>query len=311
MLSISWPTTESQLRRIAAGFQSKATDHIVFDHLVGAIDGLLIRITQPVGVENPRCYFSGHYECFGLNVQGVCDADLRFLYFGIGGPGSTPDVNAYRSLSIGEAVRQLPEPYHLVGDAAYILSNQLLTPFTGKAREHVWKDTYNFFLSQMRIRIEMAFGRLMKKWRIFRSPLQSHLDKTIRIVETAFRLHNYVINWQAGQRRSGIITANKNNHDDDGNGDDDDGKNDNNDDDGKNDNNDDDDDDDNELEVPPKSRKKILYYESGNDPTAEEEQMGESYNNIAYTNDRRHMIVELIQRNQWQRPDRNMERNDL
>ncbi len=30
------------------------------------------------------------------------------------------------------------------------------------------KDAYNFFLSQLQIRVVMAFGRLMNKWRIFK-----------------------------------------------------------------------------------------------------------------------------------------------
>ena len=145
MLAISWPTNETQLRRTALGFQNRATDHIVFQDVVGAIDGYLPVMTQPVGVPNPRCYYSGHYECYGLNVQAVCDADLRFTYMGIGGPGSMSDVTAFRGLSISDLVAALPEPYHILGDAAYVPTNQLLTPFTGAAAQaDPSKDIFNF-----------------------------------------------------------------------------------------------------------------------------------------------------------------------
>ncbi|KAE9161337.1 hypothetical protein PF002_g32397, partial [Phytophthora fragariae] len=33
------------------------------------------------------------------------------------------------------------------------------------------RDNYNFHVSQLRIRIEMAFGLLVNKWRIFKQPL--------------------------------------------------------------------------------------------------------------------------------------------
>ena len=38
------------------------------------------------------------------------------------------------------------------------------TPFTGSQQADPTKDAYNFFLSQVRIRIEMAFGLLTTKW---------------------------------------------------------------------------------------------------------------------------------------------------
>jgi DDE superfamily endonuclease len=198
MLAIEWPSTESQRGRNAAAFQQHATEHVVFKGLVGVTDGLLVRTIQPARVPNPRSYFSGHYECFGLNFQGVAEAKLRFIYAGIGGPGSTPDITAYRALSISDLVEQLPDGYYVIGDAAYVPTERLLTPYTGAARGDHWKDVYNFYLSQMRIRIEMAFGRLTTKWRILRTPLQTNLDKTVQIVQVACRLHNYVINWQEG-----------------------------------------------------------------------------------------------------------------
>jgi hypothetical protein len=44
------------------------------------------------------------------NLQAVCDASLHFIYAGIGGPGATPDVTAFRMLTINEMVEHLPGP---------------------------------------------------------------------------------------------------------------------------------------------------------------------------------------------------------
>ena len=46
----------------------------------------------------------------------------------------------------------------LVGDAAYELTEHLPTPYTGSQQLDQGKDPFNFYLSQVQIRIEMAFG---------------------------------------------------------------------------------------------------------------------------------------------------------
>ena len=61
----------------------------------------------------------------------------------------------------------MPDDFFLVGDNAYPLSDKLLIPFSGATKHRTYCRTYNFYLSQLRIRIEMAFGRLSTKWRIF------------------------------------------------------------------------------------------------------------------------------------------------
>ena len=52
---------------------------------------------------------------------------------------------------------------YFVGDAAYNLSDFLLIPFTGSQWDDVDNNAYNFYLSQLGICIEMAFGRLVQK----------------------------------------------------------------------------------------------------------------------------------------------------
>ena len=57
-----------------------------------------------------------------------------------------------------DETRNLALGRFLVGDAAYELTEHLLTPFTGSQQLDQGKDAFNFYLSQVRIRIEMAFG---------------------------------------------------------------------------------------------------------------------------------------------------------
>jgi hypothetical protein len=152
-------------------------------------------------VSNPGDYFSGHYQRFGLNVQAMVDSRLRFTYVAVAAPGKTNDNRAIRRLQqLSRWVRNLPKGYFIVGDNAYTLSNKLLIPFSGAQKHRPYKRCYNFYLSQLRIRVEMAFGRLSTKWRIFRRNLDMSTAWNSVVVMTAARLHNFVIDKDGSSR---------------------------------------------------------------------------------------------------------------
>ena len=70
--SLSFPFEEEKLRFIEAGFRSKSTCQ-VFTGVVGAIDGILIKIRRPTNKEdpNPGRFFCGRKHCHAFNAQ-VC-----------------------------------------------------------------------------------------------------------------------------------------------------------------------------------------------------------------------------------------------
>ena len=82
---------------------------------------------------------------------------------------------------------------YIIGDAAYTVSDQMIVPFTGSSRQHPSKDAYNYFLSQMRIRIEMSFGLLTNKWQVLQSPMVTSISCSSEIIMATSRLHNFVI----------------------------------------------------------------------------------------------------------------------
>ena len=89
----------------------------------------------------------------------------------------------------------LPIRFYLTGDNAFDLSETLLTPFDINERsDDPHKIAYNYFLSQLRIRIEQAFGLLCSKWRIFRTDIEASTGTTSQYITAAARLHNYVLN---------------------------------------------------------------------------------------------------------------------
>ena len=122
---------------------------------------------------NAADYFGGHYNRFWLNVQAMCDANLQFVYISVvAAPGKMNNNRAFGRLSeLRKWLDGLPEEYFVIGDGAYTLSNKILIPFSGSQKHTTHNRTYSFYLSQMCIHIEMAFGNLTTKWRIFRSNL--------------------------------------------------------------------------------------------------------------------------------------------
>ena len=182
-----------ELANLAQRWSSISTSYGLFDGHIGALDGWLAQTERP-HVSNQADYFSGHYQCFGLNIQALCDPDLIFNYVCIAAPGKTNDVRAFgRCTGLVDWLDNLPDQYFISGDNAYILSKKILIPFNGPEVFNETNRTYNFYLSQLRIRVEMAFGLLTTKWRRLRTNLNFSQPMNALIIRVCFKLHNYCI----------------------------------------------------------------------------------------------------------------------
>lgn len=193
-LALKFPTDRHQLKRVALEFQQKSSFGVM-DGCVGALDGWLCRIKVPLSKDtsNIRSYFSGHYQCYGVNVQAACDARCRFTYLSCRSPGGTGDSRAFHGTALNAFLQEIPRGYYVVGDAAYSLSATLLVPYTGADKRNKQNDIFNFHLSQLRIKIEQAFGLLVNKWRVFKKALEINLKRIPALIECSMRLHNFCI----------------------------------------------------------------------------------------------------------------------
>ena len=192
-LDIIFPDTDEDLKATESRFNKKSSDRIMVG-CVGAIDGLFVKVCRPSRKDcgnNPQAYFSGHYMAHGLNIQAICDIDRCFTFFGVVAPGKSSDQVAFEKTSIHKRIMALPMGMYLVGDAAYQVSDVMMVPFTGSHRDDPGKDAFNFFLSQLRIRIAMAFGLLQTKWGVLNKPLRGNLSTAAKILQTCARLHNF------------------------------------------------------------------------------------------------------------------------
>jgi hypothetical protein len=153
---------------------------------------LLIRTPTRKDATNVRQFFSGHYQQMGLNVQALVDSNLQFLYAGILKGGRSSDNKSYMQSMLMSWIESLPPWFFVAGDNAYVWTEHLLTPCMGSNCLNPDNDSYNF-LSQLRICVEMAFGRLVSKWKILHAPLEVPLSKCASVFQASCHLHNYCI----------------------------------------------------------------------------------------------------------------------
>jgi hypothetical protein len=83
----------------------------------------------------------------------------------------------------------------IASNNAYPLSNKILISFrANQIGGDQYKIAYNFFLSQLQIRVEMAFGRMTQKFQIMRKKMTCSLATQSLYIQAITRLHNFIIN---------------------------------------------------------------------------------------------------------------------
>ena len=210
-IDIKYPTDAEAQHKIAQGFVKHSKPG--FKCCTWSIDGMLLWIEKPMEeeCEKAKCgrkkCFCGRKHKFGLNLQAICDAECQFLDIDIGHPGATSDYLAFATSSFHGKLENglLAEGLCIFGDNAYVNRSYMATPF--KAVSSGSKDDYNFYHSQLRIKIECAFGMLVNRWGILRSPLSSRftLQKIGSLLICLCRLHNFCINQRL--KRSGALDS--------------------------------------------------------------------------------------------------------
>ena len=77
----------------------------------------------------------------------------------------------------------------LFGDNAYLNSSFMATPYVNTSSGD--RDAYNFYFSQLRIRIECAFGMFVHRWALLRSPMPATQPISRKMLAWCYRWHAY------------------------------------------------------------------------------------------------------------------------
>jgi hypothetical protein len=205
---ISYPDSLEEQRKIAAGFEAASVPGI--QHCAGAIDGILIWMPKPsldearrTGVDQKK-YLCGRKHKFGLNCQAVSDCRGRILDISIKYGGASSDCLAFEASELHTRLENGlmkkdgdKERFVLFGDNAYLNTSYMATPFTNVAGDpnRAAEDNYNFYHSQLRIRVECAFGMLVQRWGLLRMAMPRNIgvSKVVALTVALAKLHNFCI----------------------------------------------------------------------------------------------------------------------
>jgi len=161
---------------------------------VAAVDGVHFAMCGPSNkqVKDPMRYYVARKSEYALLCMACCDADRRILDYDISQVPTTHDSQAFAISDLGRRVcnGELPAPFFINGDAAFSLSNSVITPAGGGSAD---LDKFDYHQSSNRVAIECAFGMLVKRWSILWKPLTVRFDRRAPLIGACIRLHNFCI----------------------------------------------------------------------------------------------------------------------
>ena len=185
---VQFPSTEDEFFQISKGF----FDMFQFPDCVGAVDDTHVKIQKPR--VDPVSYFD-YKKAYSVHLQAVCDSKTRVLFYHIGAPGRNNDGGVAEMSGFNDILRsgRIPDRYHIVGDPAFALHQNLLNRYPGLHLQP-WESRYNWRQSRARMVVESLFGRLKGRWKVLLNPMPFRNLETInRIILTCVLLHNFLL----------------------------------------------------------------------------------------------------------------------
>ena len=203
--------TQEMWKDVATGF-AEIWD---FPTCLGSIDGKHIRIACP---DNSGSLFFNYKQYFSQVLLAVADSQACFIWVDVGDYGRNSDAGVFTHSSFGGALHgnllNIPTssdviretgatslPYVFVGDEAFPLKPQLMRPYPRRSLDKE-KRVFNYRLTRARKTVEMAFGILASKFRVFQSPINLSPNTIPHVVRAACVLHDYI------RKREGVLFLN-------------------------------------------------------------------------------------------------------
>nr|CAI5854844.1 unnamed protein product [Callosobruchus analis] len=184
---IKMPSTNDGWRDVSREFDVAWN----FPHCIGCVDG------KHVGIQNPNnagSMYLNYKGSFSIVLMAVCDANYCFTFADAGiqgrilGGGAFRETTFFKKLEPG---RQVMQPYVILGDDAFALSEHLMKPFPGLQLD---KDSriYNYRLSRARRVIENTFGLMCSVFRVFRKAVLLNVENAKIVTLACCYLHNFL-----------------------------------------------------------------------------------------------------------------------
>jgi hypothetical protein len=168
--NIRFPTTEEECQREAAGFQRLRGSPMY--GFIAALDGIAVAIRCPHSGETAdvRKYYNrkGFYS---ISVQATVSSSYRITLLSAKHAGSTHDSTAFTSTALHDHLMMLEEDGGLPSWAVVAADDahengsaggRIITPYSWRNLDNS-KDSFNYFLSSLRITVEQVFGVIVSR----------------------------------------------------------------------------------------------------------------------------------------------------
>jgi hypothetical protein len=183
---IKMPVTDQERHLIKSGFHNIRG----FPKVIGAIDCTHIKILSPGGEQAER--FRNRKGYFSINVQGVCDSELKIINIVARWPGSVHDSTIFNDSPLcADLAAGMYETDFLLGDNGYPCKSYLLTPLLNPRNR--MERAYNASHRSTRNCIERCFGVLKRRFPCLSRGLNMKPQTTLHIIVACAVLHNICI----------------------------------------------------------------------------------------------------------------------
>jgi hypothetical protein len=180
---IKMPTTNEEMSKIMFGFYAICQ----FPRVLGAVDCSHVKIQSPGGANAEL--FRNRKGYFSINVEAICNAELKLLHIIARWPGSVHDSTIFNNspLPVEFRIGQYGNCF-LLGDSGYPCRPFLLTPLLHPANAS--QEAYNRAHILTRNTIERFFGVLKRRFPCLALGLRCQLNTVLLIIVASGVLHN-------------------------------------------------------------------------------------------------------------------------
>ncbi|XP_046619482.1 putative nuclease HARBI1 [Neodiprion virginianus] len=158
-LVIRFPRTLQEKQDICEEFEEISG----YPGVCGCIDGTFINIRT--SAHKIKSTYVNRHDTTALTLQGICDAKKKFLDVFTGIRGKIHDARVFTLSFIRSTVLSMGPDFHILGDSAYPICENLMTPIRDYGNLTDEQREYNRRFCSTRVLIENAFGLLKQRFR--------------------------------------------------------------------------------------------------------------------------------------------------
>ncbi|XP_030745911.1 putative nuclease HARBI1 [Sitophilus oryzae] len=193
---IHFPRNIEEMQALRTSFFQKYQ----FPGVIGCVDCTHISIVAPHtdDPEFPEYIYVNRKNYHSINVQLICDSNLKIMNVNAQFPGSTHDANIWRHSQISTLMENIyrrdpQNVFFLLGDSGYPTRPWLLTPIQNPTAGP--EERFNDRLCSIRATIERCNGVLKNRFRCLLKHRVLHYSPTVagQIINSCCVLHNMCI----------------------------------------------------------------------------------------------------------------------